>query len=188
MPGTAAGRNDGRPSNQEGGLAIRINTVDQGVRNNVNLVDTPGVRWTASPPDADIMDVSAEIDAEVKLGPTITGIDLTAAGATQILAALAATFAMVTRIVLIAEDIQVVSVQPSVRAQTDGTLPGNLAAGQALAFTANGQVRELTLVDPRPGLDPGPSNFDQVLMDTTAQATATAYLVTAQVWGVVLTP
>ena len=191
MAGTALGKAGGGSTIGEGGLAIFVDGAPQGVRPNVKYQGTPGVRHLvvdqAAPPPARLV-VTTEIDAEVKAGATVTGIDLTAAGATQILAALLAQFAHVTKVILIAENIDTVGVQPTVRCQTDASLPGNLAAAQALAFTSNGQIRELTLVSPRPGLDPGPSLFDQVELDTTVQATATTYLVTAQVWGVILTP
>ena len=191
MAGTALGKAGDGSTIGEGGLAIFVDGAPQGVRPNLKYQGTPGVRHVAvdqpAPAPARVV-VTTEVDAEVKLGPTVTGIDLTSAGATQLLAALVAQLAHVTKLVLIAEDIDTVGVQPTVRCQTDAGLPGNLAAAQALAFTANGQIRELTLVTPRPGLDPGPSSFDQVELDTTVQATATTYLVTAQVWGVILTP
>ncbi|HEU03201.1 hypothetical protein LCGC14_0273610 [marine sediment metagenome] len=191
MSGTSLGKTDGRPGAQDGGLAIRVDTVDQGVRNNINFRNTPGVRWAAvdDPTPPARMIVTAELDAEVLLAPPVTGLDLaTGTVLATLLTAIAAQLMHVTRVVLIATDISGLTVQPTVQLGTDVTVPSNLASPQALALTATGQIQELALADPRPGVDAGPSVFDEAILDQTVAATATTYEVTAQIWGVVLTP
>ena len=193
MAGTALGKAGGGTTAGDGGLAIRVDGTDLGVRNNVAFRNTPGVRWLAvdtPAPSPARMVVTAEIDAEVQLAPASVALDLTAAPGVvaTLLASIAAQLEHVTKIVLISTDVSGVAVQPSVRAHTDVTLLGNLAPTQALVFTGPGQVFELALASLRPGIDPGPSTFDEAILDLVSSATATTYEVTAQIWGAVLTP
>ena len=189
MAGTAVGKAGDGSTLGEGGLAIFVNGAPQGVRPNFKYENTPGVRHLVvdqpAPAPARLV-VTTELDAEVLLAPPATGLDLTTGTVlATLLTGIAAQLVHVTRLVLIAELITDVTVPDNIA----GTL-GGAAGSQALALTATGQIQELVLRSPRPGVDPGPSVFDEVILDQTAAPGGgfTAYTVTAQLWGVVLTP
>lgn len=191
MPGEVSGAVPGYPFTRDGGLGIFVNGAPQGVRPNTNLLDTPGMSWSAADnPGANRVDVTARFDGEVELG-TATGLDLGAGGVLQdLIAALAVTRAQVTRILVIAENVNTVAVQPTVEAGTDN--PGNppnddVAPSQALALTATGQVQELALANPRPSITQV-NPFDVLTLRQTVAATAVAYVVGVRVFGTVVDP
>lgn len=192
MPGSASAPAPGRqPYTGPGGIGVRVNDAPAGVRSDINLVSTPGVSWVATDdPGNARVNVSARVAGEVLLG-SATGIDLlTGTELALLISALAVQRVSVTRIVVLAEDVTVVTIQPTVEAGTDapGNPPNNdMAVSQALALTATDQMQELTLLDPRPTLDQSAPN-DVLRLRQTAAATATTYTVGVQVYGVVLVP
>lgn len=193
MAGDASGPEGARPTTGPGGLGIRINSVDQGVRDNVNFNDTPGVAWTAADQPAPAparMTVTARLSAEIRLA-YVTGVDLVPGGALQtLISAIAQTRLQVSRIFVIAENVGTVSVQPVVEFGTDtsGNPPNNdMVASGALALTATDQIQELTLLATRPTIDQSAPN-DVLRMRQTGAATAASYVVGILVLGSVITP
>ncbi len=195
MAGDVSGPAGDRPTTQQGGLAIRINGVDQGVRGNVNFVDTPGVSWSGADQPAPLparMTVTAELAAEVLLA-SATGINCVPGGAlATLLAAIPQTRVRISRIEFIAEDVTGAGTQPTFEAGTDapGNPPNNdQATSQALALTATDQHQALALLTtPRPTIDQTAPNDVLRVRQTGAATGFTTYVVGIQVWGSVVTP
>ena len=194
MAGDVSGPAGQRPNTQAGGLAIRVNAIDQGVRGNVNFVDTPGVQWAAADqplPAPARMTVTASIQAELLLA-SATGIDLVPGGAAVLLlSALAQTRVQVTRVQFIAESVTGAGTQPIVEVGTD--TPGNppnddVKASGALALTATDQIEEASLLTPRPSIDQTAPNDVLRMRQTGAATSFTTYVVGIQVWGTIVTP
>lgn len=194
MPGDALGGVPDRPAARPGGIAIRVNGAEQGVRDNVNFVDTPGVVWTGQDDVGNSrVDVRSRIQGEVLLAPAIVGLDLLAVSLQDLIAsgALGVNRAQVSRVLLVASNVSGVTTQPIIEVGTD--LPGNppnddVSPSGGLSLTATGELEEIPILALRPTLV-GTATPDGVLtLRVTNTPGATNYLVDVYVLGTVITP
>lgn len=192
MPGDAVGGVPDRPYTRPGGVATRVNAFLVGVRDTINYEDTPGVTPFAQDDTINAkVNVQFRVNGEVRLGPRVTGLNLLTTSLATLLSSPLYQQAQVTRVLVIAENVDTVTTQPDVEVGTDapGNPPNNdVAASQALTLTATGQVQELTLVTPnRPVLTQTPP-VDVLRLRRTNVPGANAYLIGVQVFGTVLVP
>lgn len=192
MPGDALGGVDDRPSTRPGGIAIRVNDVEQGVRDNVNFEDLPGVEWTGQDDVGNSrVNVRARIKGEVLLAPAVIGIDLLSITVQDLIAVgtLGVTRAQVTRILLVGNNVDTPTTQPIVEAGTTSGPPNDdHATPAALSLTADGELEELSILPVRPTIVGTATPDGQLRLRVTNTPGATAYLVDAYVLGTVLVP
>ncbi|KKL17520.1 hypothetical protein LCGC14_2484740 [marine sediment metagenome] len=183
-----------RPNTGPGGIGIRVDGVPQGVRSNVNYPTPagttpkgpPGLVTTAADDGANNrINVTHRIAGEVELG-SVTGFNLLTTSVLDIFTTLGLTLGQVSRIVLIAEDVTVVSVQPQLEAGTGAGPPNNdHVVAVALVLTANDQIQELgPILQGRPAVGAA----TQFRLRRTVAPTATTYTIGAIVYGTPITP
>ena len=187
MPGDAAGLFNGKPYSQRGGLGIFVDGALVGVRANINFVSGLGFGVTGGSDDAvnERTNILLGFNGEGFLGEVDqSNGDLTPGTLLETLvpeANLGGADWAISRVLVIARDIQGSDTQPSLEVGTDapGNPPNNdVAAAQALTLTATGHVQELTLAAEQPILNAGaPNNLVRVRQTVAPGAGFTAYRV-----------
>lgn len=181
----------GRPYTRTGGLAIRGDGVSLGVRPNLNFVSSPGAQPMISL-GTDRVNISWQLNTEVLLGEAL--IDLLAPGPVTLLSSPTFTRAHVTRVIVVVTSLTGgITTQPIIEVGTDtpGTNPNDdIAMPQFLdnGLNAVDFSQDLILENPRATIDQvSPTDIVRFRVDSAAVGPST-YIVSAQLYGVVVTP